>query len=433
MLYYIYTLYILFTLGGEMKENFDAWIKGILNGLKVAEDVIPTITEIIYLIIIVILSFVLYFIFKLIILFILKKLILRTKNKWDDAILKSKSIERALKIIPGVITYSLLYVMPNISSFLELILIIYISLMSFYALSAFLDAINDVYSNDFAGSKRKPIKGFMTVVKIIFFFAAMIIILSRLMGQSPIYVLSGLGAVSAITMLIFKDSILGMVAGIQMSTNDLVRIGDWIEMPKYGADGDVIDISLTFVKVRNWDKTITTIPAYALVSDSFKNWRGMVTSGGRRIKRSINIDSTTVKFCSEKMLKDLSKIEFLKEYLKSRQQEIQQYNKDKNIDTSIPVNGRRLTNIGVFRRYITEYLKNHPKIHKDMIIMVRQLDSGKDGIPLEIYSFTNDTQWVNYEEVMSDIFDHLFAVISYFDLKVFQQPSGSDIRYLKAE
>lgn len=415
-----------------MKENFDAWLKGILNSFNISEEAGLIISEIIYLIILLALVTILYFILRIIIVKALKRLAQKTKNKWDNAVVESKSVEKFLKIVPAVIVYSFLYLMPIISTFLDIVLTIYIAFMAVSAISVFLDAINAHYDKNFVGLKKKPIKGFMTVIKFILFSAALIIVLAKLMGQTPVYILSGLGALSAITLLIFKDSILGMVAGFQMSANDLVRIGDWIEMPKYGADGDVIDISLTFVKVRNWDNTITTIPAYALVSDSFKNWRGMFASGGRRIKRSINIDATTVKFCTETMLTDLKKIAFLNEYLSSRQKEIEEHNKLNKIDTSTPVNGRRLTNIGVFRRYVTEYLKNHPKIHKDMIIMVRQLNSGKDGIPLEIYAFTNDTRWVIFEEIMSDIFDHLFAVITYFDLKVFQEPSGNDIRALKS-
>lgn len=415
----------------NFKENFDFWLKGVLESLNMRKDAIPVITDIVFLILLTAASVILYFLLKIIIMSILMGIAAKTKNTWDNQILSGKSVQRALKIIPAIAVYAFLYVMPSISGIIEIMLIVYISLMSYFTLAALLDSFNIIYDKNFVGVSRKPIKGFITVVKFILFSSALIIIVSKLINQSPVYILSGLGALSAITMLIFKDSMLGMVAGFQMSSNDLVRIGDWIEVPKYEADGNVIDVSLTFVKVKNWDNTITTIPAYALVSDSFKNWRGMFASGGRRIKRSINIDASTVKFCSQQMLDNLMRVELLKNYLTERLREIEEYNKNRNIDTNMPVNGRRLTNIGVFRRYITEYLKNHSKIHKEMAIMVRQLSSGKEGIPLEIYAFTNDTKWINYEEIMSDIFDHLFAVIKYFELKVFQEPSGSDIQSLK--
>jgi miniconductance mechanosensitive channel len=216
------------------------------------------------------------------------------------------------------------------------------------------------------------------------------------------------------------------VAGVQLSSNDMVRVGDWIEMPKYNADGDVIDISLNTVKVRNFDKTITTIPSYALISDSFKNWRGMQSSGGRRIKRSINIDTSSIGFCTQDRIEEFRKIHFLADYITEKESEIEEYNSRNQIDKSNRVNGRQLTNIGVFRVYIQQYLKQHPKIHKEMTLIVRQLASGDNGLPLEIYAFTNDINWAAYETIQSDIFDHIFAVAPEFGLRVFQNPTGYD-------
>lgn len=414
-----------------MRENIENWIAKGLKAINFSDKASSYVIELIYLIFIVLLCLVAYIAIKKIVIKILKTIIRKTENKWDDAILESKTIHRALSLIPGIIVYSLAFLLPSFQKFIELIAIIYISFMTVSAINSFLNAINLIYDANYTASKQRPIKGIIKVIKIIFFTIALIVVTAKLMGQSPIYVLSGLGALSAIIMLIFKDSILGMVAGVQMASNDLVRIGDWIEMPKYGADGDVIDISLTVVKVKNFDKTITTIPAYALVSDSFKNWRGMQSAGGRRIKRSINIDTSSISFCSVEQLSKLSQIEYLKEYLKQRQEEIKEYNEVHNIDESIPVNGRRLTNIGTFRRYVIEYLKQHPKIHKDMIVMVRQLAPTESGVPLEIYAFTNDIVWINYEGIMADIFDHLFAVVPYFNLRIFQNISGSDIKALK--
>jgi miniconductance mechanosensitive channel len=255
-----------------------------------------------------------------------------------------------------------------------------------------------------------------------------IVILANLLGKSPFIYLSGLGAMAAVFSFIFKDSILGLVAGMLLSLNDMLRIGDWIEMPKYGADGDVIDVTMNTVKVQNFDRTITTIPAYALISDSFRNWRGMQETGGRRIKRAINIDTSSVKFCTHDMLDKYKKIHLLNEYIESKEKEIEEYNSINQIDTSLLVNGRHLTNIGTFRIYIANYLKHHPKIHQGLIQIVRQLPPSENGLPLEIYAFTNDINWVNYEGIQADIFDHILAVAKEFDLDIFQNPTGQDIR-----
>jgi miniconductance mechanosensitive channel len=339
----------------------------------------------------------------------------------------SEFLKKFLFVVIATLIYAITSSFALIRQFVEIVLVIYISFMGVSIFNVFVGKLNSVYETYYKHAKEKPIKGFLSVLKWIVFFIVLIIVLSKIVGKSPVYLLSGIGALSAILMLIFKDSILGFVAGFQMSSNDLVRIGDWIEMPKYGADGDVIDITLTFVKVRNWDKTIITIPAYALVSESFKNWRGMFATGGRRIKRSINIDVNSISFCSNELLDKLSKVEFLKDYIIERSKEIEEHNKERNINVDIPINGRRLTNIGVFRKYISEYINRHPKIHKELITMVRQLQTDNTGVPLEIYAFTNDTAWVNYEDIMADIFDHIYAATSFFGLQIYQEPSGRDI------
>jgi miniconductance mechanosensitive channel len=254
-----------------------------------------------------------------------------------------------------------------------------------------------------------------------------IFVLATLMGKSPVYFLSGIGAVTAIIILVFKDAILGFVAGIQISVNQMVRIGDWIEMPKAGADGDVIDVSLTTVKVRNWDKTITTIPTYSLISDSFKNWRGMFESGGRRIKRALFLDMQTVGFADEQLLEGWKGIRLLKPYLEEKLAEIAEENKQRGDDLGVLGNGRRLTNVGTFRAYCVAYLKAHPRIHKDMTFLVRQLQPTEHGLPLEIYVFTTDTRWAFYEGIQADVFDHLIAIVGQFGLRVFQAPSGYDV------
>ena len=257
-----------------------------------------------------------------------------------------------------------------------------------------------------------------------------ILAVSLLMDKSPLILLSGLGALSAVLLLVFKDPILGLVAGIQLSANNMLAVGDWLEMPKYGADGDVVDIALTTVKVRNWDKTITTIPTYALISDSFKNWRGMSEAGGRRIKRSIHVEMSSVCFLNKEQLNELKKAQLLSDYITSTISEIEKENADKKADMTVMQNGRRMTNVGTFRKYLVSYLKSHPKIHQSMTLIVRQLEPTTNGLPIEIYAFTNTTSWNAYEDIQSDIFDHIIAVLPAFSLRVHEAPTGNDIRLL---
>ena len=271
----------------------------------------------------------------------------------------------------------------------------------------------------------KPLDSYVQVVKIVFYIFGFIILFSILTGQDTTAILAGLGAGSAITMLIFKDSILGFVASLQVSANDMVRIGDWITMPKYGADGDVIQITLTTVKVRNFDKTITTLPPYALVSDSFQNWRGMQETGGRRLKRSVHIKQGTIRFVKPEEIERLQKIHYISDHVKTKVKEIEAYNKEHNFDRSLLVNGRNLTNIGLYRQYIYNYLSNHPKVHKELLLIVRQLQPNEKGMPIELYFFTATTDWVEYEAIVADIFDHITAAATYFDLELFEDLSNA--------
>lgn len=272
--------------------------------------------------------------------------------------------------------------------------------------------------------RDKPLDSYVQVIKIVFYIIGFIILFSILTGQDTTTVIAGLGAGSAILMLIFKDSILGFVASLQVSANDMVRIGDWITMPKYGADGDVIQITLTTVKVRNFDKTITTLPPYALVSDSFQNWRGMQETGGRRLKRSVHIKQSTIRFIRPDELEHLYKIELISEYVKTKVKEIDKYNKENSVDKSLLINGRNLTNIGLYRQYIYNYLKSHPKVHKELLLIVRQLQPNEKGMPLELYFFTATTAWVEYEAIVSDIFDHITSAAIYFELELFEDLSN---------
>lgn len=277
------------------------------------------------------------------------------------------------------------------------------------------------------GYRDKPLESYQQVVNILLNFITLVLIFSLVTGKEVWSFFTAMGAMSAVLMLVFKDTILGFVASIQVTTNDMVRIGDWVEMPKYGADGDVIEITLTTVKIQNFDKTITTVPTYSLISDSFRNWRGMRESGGRRIKRSLSIKMSSVRFLEPSDLGRFQHIELLAPALEKKAIEIEEYNRARNINKSIPLNGRHMTNLGLFRLYLTEYLHQLPGLRQDMISMVRQLAPNEKGIPLEIYVFTNTTVWIEYERIMADIFDHVIAAAPYFDLEIFEEPTGRDL------
>lgn len=357
----------------------------------------------------------------------------RTAYTWDDALVEAGVFTRLSHIAPALVFNlfgdDVLGDAPEIKAWIDGCVTVYLIAIGLAVFSALLNALFAVSQRTEAG-RRLPVRGFVQAVKLIVFLVGGIFILSAIFDKTPVYFLSGLGALTAVLMLIFKDAILGFVAGIQISVNQMVRVGDWIEMPKAGADGDVIDVSLTTVKVRNWDKTITTIPTYALISESFKNWHGMHESGGRRIKRSLYIDMQTVTFADEAMLAQWAQIRRLRPYLDEKLAEIAQENANLGLDLGVLGNGRRLTNLGTFRAYVVAYLREHPKIHQQMTFLVRQLQPTEHGLPLEIYVFTNDTRWAVYEGIQADIFDHLFAIIPQFGLSVYQHPSGRDLRGL---
>ena len=357
----------------------------------------------------------------------------RTRTTWDDALVEAKVFSRLAHLVPALIIRAAAPVVfaefPGLASFVTLGTFVYIVITAMFVIGAALDAVLEIYDT-FAVSSRVPIRTFVQVIKIVFYCVGGISILAILLGKSPVVLFSGLGAFMAVLLLIFKDTILGFVAGIQLAGNNMVRPGDWISMPNHGADGDVLEVSLTTVKVQNWDKTISTIPTYALVSESFKNWRGMEESGGRRIKRSVHLDVTSFKFCDQEMLERFKKIEFITEHVKRKLEEISEYNEKTRADVSTLVNGRHMTNVGTFRAYLEAYLRNHPKIHQDMTFLVRQLPPTDRGLPIEIYIFSNDQAWARYEGIQSDIFDHILAVVPLFDLRVFQAPTGADLRAL---
>ncbi len=363
----------------------------------------------------------------------IRQVFLKSKSTRDDIFVKRKVFSRLSHVVPAlVILYTADFIFGNYENFIEIVrsgCYIYIIIVILLVIDSFINALHEIY-HTLPISENRPIKGYVQVVKIFVYFIAIIMILAVLFNQSPKGLLTGISALAAVLLLVFKDTILGFVASIQLSANNMVKPGDWIEMPKYGADGTVTEISLNTVKVQNWDKTISTIPTYNLVSDSFTNWKGMEESGGRRIKRSINIDMQSVKFCTPEMIVRFNKIQRLQEYIQYKSKEIEDYNKVNDIDDSVLVNGRRMTNLGIFRAYMEQYLKNHPKIHQDMTFLVRHLQPTEKGIPLQIYVFSKDQAWANYEAIQADIFDHILAVIPEFDLRVFQNPSGADFKTL---
>ncbi|MFC2138544.1 mechanosensitive ion channel family protein [Bacteroidota bacterium] len=371
------------------------------------------------------------FVTKKILISFITRLIKKTKTDWDDLLLKRKVFTRFSHLAPAIVVYYFIVFKESsqIVGFIQSVTIIYMIIIGLIVIDSIINTLNDIYDK-LPWAKNRPIKGYVQIVKIFIYFIAIISVLSILLNKSPSKLIAGLGALAAVLLLVFKDTILGFTASIQLSANNMVNIGDWIEMPSRKADGTVFEITLNTVKVQNWDKTISTIPTYALISESFQNWKGMEESGGRRIKRSINIDMRSVKFINEELLEKLKKIQLIKPYLQQKIEELNEFNRINNIDDSSLVNGRRITNIGTFRKYIEEYLKQHPKIHNNMTFLVRHLQPTEKGLPIQIYVFSNDQAWANYESIQADIFDHILAITQEFELKVFQNPTGEDFQQL---
>ena len=350
----------------------------------------------------------------------------RTQTDWDDVVAERRVFHRLAHIAPALVIYFFapLVLVDAGTTFVQAGSMLYMIVVAVSVLDGLLNATADIIRASRFG-RGLPLTAFAQVAKLILYGAAIIVALSVVIGQSPALLFSGLGAMTAVLMLIFKDAILGFVAGIQLSANKMVTPGDWIEMPKYGADGDVTEVALTTVKVQNFDKTITTIPTYALISESFKNWRGMSESGGRRIKRAINIDMSSIRFCDDTMLERLSRIHYMADYLEEKRQEIETWNATHEGEPATSLHPRRLTNIGTFRAYVVAYLRHHPKIHPNLTFLVRQLAPTDHGLPIELYVFSTDQNWINYEGIQSDIFDHLLAVVPQFGLRVYQRLSDA--------
>lgn len=403
------------------------WTSAFLATHGLNETMSMRLSGVVTVLYIVLVSLLAYFVAQKLVLGILKAIIKKSKGKWDNALFQYKVPERLMLIIPALVLHAFAPTLPAGQQWLERVALCMIVFTFILVLNKVLDAINAIYRN-YEISKFRPIKGYLQVVKIAAYVIGAIVIISVLINRSPLLLLGGIGAATAVLLLIFQDTILGFVASIQLTENDMVRLGDWIEMPEHRANGMVMEISLHTVKVQNWDNTITTVPTYALVSKSFKNWRAMQEAGGRRIERALYIDLSSIRFCDEELLERFQKIQYLQDYLTEKLHEIDSYNQTQKIDASSEVNGRRLTNIGTFRAYVDAYLAHHPKIHKGMTRMVRQLDPTEHGLPIEIYAFTNTTEWEDYEAIQSDIFDHILAAIPQFDLRIFQSPTGYDLK-----
>ena len=365
-------------------------------------------------------------------------LVKRTKATWDDVVFDHHVMSRfSLMVVPIVVYVLLPLVFPNASSaplmaFVMRITLVGLLLAFLGFASAFLKAIYAVYSEK-EHLKNRPLKGLLQTLLVLLWFVGVIVIVAILLGKSPIALLTGLGASAAILMLVFKDSIMGFVSGVQLSANDMLKVGDWIKMPKYGADGIVTEVTLATVKVRNWDNTVTTIPPYMLVSDSFQNWNAMRESEGRRVKRSINIDVNSVCFCTPDMLERFRQIDLLRDYIDGKEAELRAWREEHGLapDDASP-NGPRQTNLGVFRAYLTAYLYSLPYVNHDLHCMVRQLQPTAQGIPLELYFFSTVKDWVPYEGIQSDVFDHVLAIVPEFGLQLYQSPSGRDLERLQA-
>jgi miniconductance mechanosensitive channel len=355
-------------------------------------------------------------------------LIKRSQYHWDDVLQEHRVFERLSHVVPGIVVYFGVQLVPglaaDVDTFVQRLAAAFIVAVVALTIGAFLSAANDIYQQ-FEISKARPIKGYLQVIKIVVYVLGTVVVVATLMDKNPLIFVSGIGALTAVLMLVFKDTILSLVASVQIASNDMVRLGDWVEMPKFDADGDVIDIALHTVKIRNFDNTITTVPTSKFIDESFKNWRGMSESGARRIKRSIYIDKSSIRFLTDEEVNRFKRFMLLKNYVDEKQEELRAFNKSVG-GSGEQVNWRRMTNIGTLRAYIVNYLRNHPKIDQSRTLLVRQLAPTPHGLPIELYVFSNDTRWVAYEGIQADIFDHIIALLPEFGLRLFQHPTGAD-------
>lgn len=413
----------------KLVEKLFSWSYPLLKKLDLGETISSYLSLAINIFILSVLAYVIYLIFSYILVRTIIIVARKTKTKFDDLLVSNSTAKYIAHLIPLLFIYkSVPIILENFvywESIFGKLVEIYIVLLSLWIIKTIFNALRDHLKQNPRYSD-KPIDSYIQVIMIVLWIFAFIFVVSKIFDVKTGTMLGTFGAVSAIIILIFRDTILGFVASVQVSLNDMVRIGDWITFDKFGADGDVIEINLATVKVRNFDNTTTTIPTYSMISDSFRNWRGMLNSDGRRIKRHILIKASSIRFLDLNELQDLKKIQLISNYINLRQTEIDKFNKTHQVDKSVLINGRNMTNFGVFRKYITQYLSQYPGLNKDMILLCRQLQPTPQGVPLEIYTFSNDKRFENYEYIMADIFDHIFASIRYFDLEIYEVPSGKN-------
>lgn len=393
----------------DIKDTWVLW----LQQMGVQPENMGVVAHVTMVTAILLVAWLVYFFCRKVVVASIRKVVSKTQTKWDDHLLNDKFLNNLCHLLPPIVIYALIpFALPGepvALSFALKLCVIYITVVSARLVCSFLTSLYTI-TNEHEKLKERSMKGFYQMLKLVVICIAVIVIISTIIDKNPLNILAGLGASAAILTLVFKDTIMGLVAGVQLTANDMLRPGDWITMPKFGADGSVLEVTLTTVKIQNWDKTITTVPPYALVNDSFQNWRGMWESGGRRVKRSLNIDMHTVRFCTPQEMEAYSQEEWMQGFETTGKQEV---------------------NLYLFRHYVEYYLRHHPKVHQELMIMVRQLQPTAEGLPIELYFFSDGTTWVPYERLQAEVFDHLLAVLPTFGLKVFQSPTGLDLQMLK--
>lgn len=418
-----------------MQNILTGWADALLKWLGIHSSFNSSLDRWVAFLLVLLVVLLFDFLCRTILVHLVKRIVNRTKVVWDDYLFSPAVLSRACNIVSSII---LVIILPAVFEDQTATHTLVLRLTQVYIVVAVFRFVNALLKVVFAiiaarpAWQNKPIKGLQQTAQGIAALICAILIISILINKSPAILLTGLGASAAVIMLIFKDSILGFVSGIQLSANDMLQVGDWISVPKYGADGSVIEVSLTTVKVKNFDNTVVTLPPYLLVSDSFQNWRAMQASGGRRVKRSVNIDMTSVRFCTPEMLAKYREIDLLTDYIEQTERQIEEYNVAHGLDSrERKINGLHQTNLGVFRAYLERYLRNEVPVNQSMSLMVRQLQPTDSGLPMELYFFTDTVVWIDYERIQSDVFDHVLAIIPEFGLRVFQNPSGSDIEALR--
>ena len=410
-------------------ENIFSWCYKLLVKFGLNDTFASYSSLVFNIIILSVIVYAMYVVFRFVLVTIMAIIAKRTNTKFDDLLVSNETAKYISHLFPLIYIYKTVpIILENFTSWEAIfgrLVAVYIVLLSIWIIQSILRAIRDHLKSKPEYSD-KPIDSYVQVIMILLWILSIIVIVAKVLDVHTDTLVKTLGAVSAVVILIFRDTILGFVASVQVSVNDMIRIGDWITMDKYGADGDVIEINLATVKIRNFDKTTTTIPTYSLISDSFRNWRGMINSDGRRIKRHILIKSSSIRFVQEQELEEFKKIQLIKTYIDKKQLDIARHNQLHGVDKSLSINGRNMTNFGLFRKYLTKYLESYPGLNKDMILLCRQLQPTAQGIPLEIYAFSSDKRFENYEYIMSDIFDHILASVVYFDLEIFEMPSSKN-------